>query len=92
MILRFWVAYLTSLHQLHNQEEVLIIFVNVVKLDNVGMVDLLKNVDFILQADFVFLGKFAPNEKKRQGTSSQNEQISWDESRTRLKTWNLHNN
>ena len=69
-------AYLTSLHQLHNQEEVLIVFVNVVELDNVGVVDLLKNVDFILQADFVFLGKFAPKESKKTGTSSKNEQIS----------------
>ena len=76
MMILLCLAYLTSLHQLHNQEEVLIVFVNVVELDNVGVVDLLKNVDFILQADFVFLGKFAPKESKKTGTSSKNEQIS----------------
>ena len=54
------VTYLTSLHELHDQEEVLVVLIDIEKLNNVRVVDLLENVDFILEANFVFLGKFSP--------------------------------
>ena len=59
---RLSVTYLTSLHELHDQEEVLVILIDIVKLNNVRVVDLLQNVDFILEANFVFLGKFTPKQ------------------------------
>ena len=62
---RLSVTYLTSLHELHDQEEVLVVLVDIVKLNNVRVVDLLQNVDFILEANFVFLGKFTPKQTDR---------------------------
>ena len=55
-------TYLTSLHELHDQEEVLVVLVDVEELDDVWVIDLLQYVDFILKADFVFIGKFAPKQ------------------------------
>lgn len=59
LLLQDLIEQLTSLHKFHDQEEVLIILVDVVKLNNIGVVDLLQNVDFILKANFVFLRKFS---------------------------------
>ena len=53
-------TYLSALHELHDEEEVLVVFVDVKELDDVGVVDLLQDVDFVLKTNFVFLGKFAP--------------------------------
>ena len=53
-------TYLAALHEFHDQEEVFMVLVDVVKLDNVGMVHLLKNVDLVLQTHTVFFGKFSP--------------------------------
>jgi len=39
---------LSSLHELHDQEEVLVIFVDVKELDDIRVIDLLEDVDFIL--------------------------------------------
>lgn len=41
-------TYLSSLHELHDQEEVLVIFVDVKELDDIRVIDLLEDVDFIL--------------------------------------------
>ena len=48
------------MHELHDQKEVFVVLVDVVKLDNVGMVHLLENVDLVLQTHTVFFGKFSP--------------------------------
>ena len=53
-------TYLSSLHELHDQEEVLIIFVDVKELDYVGVIDLFEDIYLVLETNFVFLGKFAP--------------------------------
>ena len=65
-------TYLTSHHELHNEEKVFLVFVDVVKLDNIGVVDLFENHDLVLKAHLVFFCKFAPmsiKNNKRQNHS-----------------------
>ena len=56
----FWATYLTASHELHHEEEVLLVLVDVVELDNVRVVDLLQNFDLVLEADFVFTCQLPP--------------------------------
>ena len=56
-------TYLTTSHELHDKEEVLLILIDVVQLDDVWMIDLFQDIDFILESDFVFLRQFAPRIK-----------------------------
>jgi len=57
MILR--ATYFASRHQLHHQVVVAIVFVNIVEFANVGMVNLLQDVDLVLQSNSVFIVHFA---------------------------------
>ena len=41
-------SYLTTHHEFHHQEKILFIFVDIVELDDVGMVNLFENIYFIL--------------------------------------------
>jgi len=50
---------LASRHQLHHQVVVAIVFVNIVEFANVGMVNLLQDVDLVLQSNSVFIVHFA---------------------------------
>jgi len=58
-LLQDLIKQLSALHELHDEEEVLVVFVDVKELDDVGVIDLLQDVDFVLKTNFVFLGKFA---------------------------------
>ena len=53
-------TYFTTLHQFHDEKEVLFILIDVVKLDNVWMIDLLQYIDLILQANFILISQFSP--------------------------------
>lgn len=48
-------AYLAATKQLHHQVEVLLILIDTVHFDYVGVVDLLHYVDLCLQAQEIFL-------------------------------------
>lgn len=52
------VKQLAATKQLHHYVDVLLVLVHVVELDDVGVVDLLKDVDLVLESDFVLLRKF----------------------------------
>ena len=58
-------TYLTSLHEFHNQKEVLVILVNIKELYDVWVINLLQNVDFVLQPDLIFLGQFTSKKSKK---------------------------
>ena len=51
-------TYLTSLHEFHNQEEILVVLVDIEELYNVWVINLFQNVDFVLKPDLIFLGQF----------------------------------
>ena len=53
-------TYFAALHELHNQKEVLVVLINVEKLDDVRVVNLLENVDLILQANLILFSQLAP--------------------------------
>ena len=55
-----WATYLTASHELHHEEEVLLVFVDVIQLDNVRVIDLLEDLDLVLEADFVLTGQLSP--------------------------------
>ena len=57
-------TYLTASHELHDEEEVLLVLVDVKQLDDVRVVDLLQNIDLVLEADFVFFGQLPPVNQK----------------------------
>ena len=56
----WWTTYLSSHHQLHHEEEVFVVLVDVEELHDVGVVHLLQNVDFILKTDLIFFSELAP--------------------------------
>ena len=58
-------TYLTSLHEFHNQEEILVILVNIKELYDVWVINLLQNVDFVLQPDLIFLGQFTSKKRTK---------------------------
>ena len=62
-----WSTYLAAAHQLHHEEEVLVVLVYVIQFDNVWMINLLQNIDLILQADFVFPGQLPPMNIRKFG-------------------------
>lgn len=53
-------TYFAALHELHNQKEVLVVLINVEKLDDVRVVNLLENVNLILQANLILFSQLAP--------------------------------
>lgn len=57
---RVSMTYFAALHELHNQKEVLVVLINVEKLDDVRVVNLLENVDLILQANLILFSQLAP--------------------------------
>ena len=59
-------TYFATLHQLHDQEEIFFVLVDVEELNNVWMVYLLENVDLILKADLILFSQLAPTVKDPQ--------------------------
>jgi len=53
-------TYLTTIHEFHHKEEILIVLVHIVELDDIWVVNLLENIDFILQSLPVIFCQFAP--------------------------------
>ena len=41
-------TYLATSHELHHQEKVLLVFIDIIQLHYIGVVNLLENIDFIL--------------------------------------------
>ena len=60
-------TYLASHHELHDQEEVFLIFVDVMQFDDIGMIHLLQDIDFILETNSVFLSQFTSRDAKKIG-------------------------
>jgi len=56
-------TYLTTHHELHHEEEILIVLVDVEELDDVGVVDLFQNVNFVLQPELILLSQLPPRKK-----------------------------
>ena len=57
-------SYLTAHHEFHDEEPVLLIFVDVVELDDIGVVYLLEDHDLVLKTHFVLFGQLASREKE----------------------------
>lgn len=52
-------THLTALEELHHEEVVLVVLVDLVQLDNVGVVYLFENFNFVLKANLVFFSHLA---------------------------------
>lgn len=53
-------TYLSTIHEFHHKEEILIVFVYIVEFDDIWMINLLENIDFILKSCPIIFCQFAP--------------------------------
>ena len=78
-------AYLAARHELHDQEEVLLVLVDVEKLHDVRVVHLHQDVDFVLEANAVFICEAAPS--GRVNEISLVLRLPWASHSSRRLTW-----